>query len=85
MSNMENILFGKRNYTILLIALFLIVLGFILMAGGKSVDGVTFNPAIFSTLRIVVAPIVCVTGFVLVIFAIMLKPKGREENNQEEK
>lgn len=44
---MKKLLFDRRNYTVLALALVLIILGFALMSGGKSSDGVSFNPAIF--------------------------------------
>ena len=39
-------LFGKRNYTWMLIGLAFVTLGFVLMAGGKSDDPKVFNEAI---------------------------------------
>jgi len=60
----------------LLVALLLIVLGFILMAAGE------VNPEnIFSTRRISVAPVVLLTGYTLVIFAIMSNKKNKEIEN----
>lgn len=68
--------FGRRNYIAMAVCLALIVIGFILMAGpGSSVeDG--FNPDIFSTRRIVVGPFVTFLGFLLMAFAILIKPSG---------
>ncbi|SEG08938.1 DUF3098 domain-containing protein [Parabacteroides chinchillae] len=67
--------FGKENFILIAIAIVFIVVGFMLMSGGGSVDGVSFNPEIFSTRRIVVAPIVTVLGFVIMIFGILKKSK----------
>ncbi|PIE99885.1 MAG: hypothetical protein CR965_01855 [Paludibacter sp.] len=53
----------------------IIVLGFLLMGGKPS--GEEFNPDIFSTRRIVVAPMVSFFGFVFMIFAIMYKSKKK--------
>ncbi|MDE6649445.1 MAG: DUF3098 domain-containing protein [Muribaculaceae bacterium] len=67
--------FGKKNYIAMACCLALIVIGFILMAGpGSSVDG-GFNPDIFSTRRIVIGPAVTFLGFLLMAFAILVKPK----------
>ncbi|MDE6023206.1 MAG: DUF3098 domain-containing protein [Muribaculaceae bacterium] len=67
--------FGKKNYLAMAGCLLLIVLGFILMSGpGSSVEN-GFNPDIFSTRRIVVGPFVTFLGFLLMVFAILLKPK----------
>lgn len=56
-------------------AVALIVIGFLLMSGGGSTDGVSFNPEIFSARRIVVAPVVTVIGFMLMIFGILKNSK----------
>lgn len=70
--------FGKMNYIAMAVCLALIVLGFILMAGsGSSVEN-GFNPDIFSTRRIVIGPFVTFLGFLLMVFAILLKPKKQE-------
>lgn len=70
--------FGKMNYIAMAVCLGLIVLGFILMAGsGSSVEN-GFNPDIFSTRRIVIGPFVTFLGFLLMVFAILLKPKKQE-------
>lgn len=79
---MKKLLFDRRNYLFLAIALLLIAVGFILMSGGKSPDGVSFNPAIFSARRIVVAPIVTLVGFLLVVVGIML-PSKKESKGQK--
>lgn len=67
--------FTKTNYLILLAGTVIIVLGYLLMIGGGSEDPNTFNPEIFSTRRIIVAPTVCLIGFVLVAVSIMWRPK----------
>ena len=72
---MKDFAFGKENYMIIAIAIVFIIIGFALMSGGASKDGISFNPAIFSPRRIVVAPIVTVFGFALVVVGILKKPK----------
>jgi len=69
-----NFAFGKENFMLIAVAVVIIVIGFILMSGGASEGGVSFNPEIFSTRRIVVAPIVTMVGFLLMIFAILKTP-----------
>ncbi|MDE6019230.1 MAG: DUF3098 domain-containing protein [Muribaculaceae bacterium] len=67
--------FGRVNYIAMAGCLLLIIIGFILMAGpGSSVEG-GFNPDIFSTRRIVIGPAVTFIGFLLMAFAILIKPK----------
>ncbi len=67
---------GKENYKLMAIGFAVIILGFILMAGGGSDDPNVFNPDIFSTRRLTVAPILLLFGFIFEIYAIMKKPKG---------
>ena len=49
-----------------------------LMRGGGAQDPTGFNPEIFSSRRIVVAPAVTVIGFVLMIFGILKNSKNKE-------
>jgi membrane-bound ClpP family serine protease len=67
---------GKENYKLMAIGFAIIVLGFILMTGGKSDDPNVFNPDIFSFRRITLAPIILLFGFAFEIYAIMKKPKS---------
>lgn len=76
--------FGRQNYLILIAGVALVVVGYLLMIGGGSDDPNKFNPAIFDTQRITIAPIVCLLGFVTVIAAIMWRPKT-EAAKQESK
>jgi len=71
--------FGKENFILIGIAIFFIVIGFILMSGGASEDGISFNPEIFSTRKIVVAPIVTMFGFLLMIVAILKNSKDKSK------
>lgn len=73
----KNLAFGKTNFILLAVGMAVVILGFILMSGGGSNEH-TFNPAIFSTMRIKVAPVVCFLGFVSIIYAIVRKPKDNE-------
>lgn len=63
------------NYKLMLIGFGIIVLGFVLMAGGGSSDPNVFNYDIFSFRRITLAPIVVLFGFAFVGYAIMKKSK----------
>lgn len=67
--------FGKENYTLMLIGLVIIIIGFALMAGGKMEDPTAFNPEIFSFRRITLAPIVVIIGYVIEVVAIVKKSK----------
>ena len=71
-----NNLFGKENYIWMLAGIVVIILGFILMAGGKSADPKIFDPKeVYSTTRITIAPLLIIIGFILEIVGIMKKPK----------
>lgn len=71
--NDEKMPLKKRNYALLLIGFSLILLGFVLMAGGKSASPDEFNYDMFSVRRITIAPILVVAGFVFEIFGILKK------------
>jgi hypothetical protein len=75
MSEKKELLFGKRNYRMLLVSLAVIGIGFILMAGGGSEDPNVFNPEIFNFRRIRLAPTVVLLGFGLAIYAILMPLK----------
>ncbi|WP_320168298.1 DUF3098 domain-containing protein [Mangrovibacterium marinum] len=70
---------GKENYRLLLIGFVIIVIGFILMVGGKSEDPSIFNPEVFSFRRITLAPVVVLFGFLFEIYAIMKKPRNKQD------
>ena len=71
----NNLAFDKVNYILLAVGMAVVVLGFILMSGGSS-DETAYNPDIFSVRRIKVAPVVCLLGFVSMIYAVIRKPKN---------
>ena len=67
---------GRINYILLAVGLVIIIVGFLLMIGGKSDDPQIFNEdEIFSFRRITLAPIIVLFGFLFEIWAIMKKPK----------
>ncbi len=72
-SNMQ-FLFGKKNYKFMLIGIGVIILGFILMAGGGSDDPNVFNPEMYNFRRIRLAPTLVLIGLGIEIYAIMLNP-----------
>ena len=73
--NNSQFLFGKRNYTFMLIGIFVIALGFILMAGGGSDDPTVFNEDIYNFRRIRLAPTLVLIGLAIEIYAILANPK----------
>ena len=77
----EKLALGRTNFILIAIGIVIIIAGLLLMTGPSSTE-THFEPDIFSTRRIVVAPIVCFVGFVFMIYAIMFKPKNKKEDNQ---
>ena len=73
----KNFAFDKTNFILLAIGMVIVVIGFLLMVGPNSTD-TNFEPDIFSVRRTKVAPIVCLLGFVSMIYAVVRKPKDKE-------
>lgn len=75
----SNFLFDKTNYMWMAVGVVLVVIGFMLMSGGKSEDPTKFKyDEIFSATRITVAPLMILIGFAVEIYAIMKKPANKE-------
>ncbi len=55
----------------------IVIVGCLLMTGGKSSDPNQFSEAMFSFRRITLAPLVVIAGFTVVGWAIMRKPKNQ--------
>ena len=70
---------------ILVTGVLLLGLGYLLMIGGGSDDPKVFNPAIFDTQRITIAPIVCLLGFAAIVVAIMWKDKSATTTSESKK
>jgi len=61
-------IFGKENYMWLIISIAVVAFGFVLMSGTTD---------IYSNTKIVVAPLVVLTGFALGFYAILKKPSPK--------
>lgn len=86
--NEKTFLFGKRNYILMAIGLALIVLGFLIMSGPEAntrpdgqYDPTFWNPDIYSWRIIRLAPFLVIAGFVVEIFAILVKPTSYNSNS----
>ena len=67
--------FGRMNYILLAVGMAVVIIGFLLMSGAGSTES-NYNPDIFSARRIKVAPLVCLVGFVSMIYAVVRRPKN---------
>jgi hypothetical protein len=75
-------LFGKENLKWMLIGVAVLIVGFLLMAGGGSDDPNVFEPSeVYSARRITIAPIVIVLGLLIQIYAIFRQPKNTGDGN----
>ena len=66
----------KLNVILIAVSFVIIVLGFALMTGAPS-GATEYNPDIFSVRRITVGPMISLFGFVVMIVAILFKPKKK--------
>jgi hypothetical protein len=66
-----NFLYDKSNYTILGISVLIVAIGFVIMTGTTD---------IYSTAKIVIAPIVVLAGFGLGFYALLKKPSTKAED-----
>lgn len=80
--NTRNFAFDRKNYILLAISMVIIIVGLILMSGSGSTE-TTYNPDIFSTRRVKVAPVVCLIGFCLMIYGVMRKPKNAKDQDND--
>ena len=77
--------FDKVNYILLAIGMAVVIIGFLLVSGAGSSE-TAYNPDIFSARRIKVAPVICLLGFVSMIYAVVRRPKtdkAIEDENKE--
>ena len=71
----NKLLFNKKNYLVLFLAILTISIGFVIVSGGESKDPMIFNDEIFNFRRIRLAPSLVLFGFGLAIYSIFVKSK----------
>ncbi len=64
---MERLPFGKKNYQWMIIGVILLVVGFIVMSLDKEPHG-------FGVLGLYIGPMIVMAGFIVEIYAILVKP-----------
>ena len=67
--------FSRDNYKLMLIGIAVVAIGMLLMTGGASDDPNKMSAEIFDFRRLTLAPIVIIGGYVVVLVAIIKKPK----------
>ncbi len=72
----KTILFGKENYTLIVVGLAIVLIGFFLMSGGQQASPDEWSEEIYSFQRITLAPIVILTGLGVVILSIFKTPSN---------
>lgn len=66
----------KLNSILIAISVVIIIVGFALMTGEPS-GATAYNPEIFSFRRITVGPMISLFGFLVMIVAILYKPRTK--------
>lgn len=74
----QEFIFQRKNYLLMFLGLVLIILGYILMAGGGSTDPNVFSEDIFSFRRIRLAPTLVLIGLGIQVFAILANPNKKK-------
>lgn len=81
--NQHSFVFDRSNYILLFVGLGLNILGFILMIGGAAQSLDEFDEAaLFSPIRITLAPILIVIGYIIIGYGIMKKNKVKSSDNE---
>ena len=75
-------IFTRKNYSLILISIGLLVTGFLLMTGKGNSGAGEFNKDIYSFRRITLSPLILLTGYAMMIYAIMAdKRKSKHTGN----
>lgn len=66
----------------IVIGVLVMVAGFVLLSGGGTKDPRVFNEAMFDFRRLVAAPVVILCGIVIMVVAILRRPKDNSEEGR---
>ena len=80
----RNFAFDRVNYILLAAGMAVVIIGFLLMSGSGA-NETAYDPDIFSARRIKVAPVLCLIGFVSMIYAVVRRPKGDNTTKSADK
>jgi hypothetical protein len=74
--------FKPANYILMIAGVVILLIGYFLLSGGGSDNPAEFSDAIFNARRLKMAPILLVIGFIIELFAIMYRPRSKEEESE---
>lgn len=75
---MDKMPMSRKSIKLLLAGLIVMAAGYVLLSGGGIKDPNVFNYSMFDFRRLVAAPVVMVAGIVVIVVAIMRRPKEEE-------
>ena len=75
---MDKMPMSRKSIKLLLAGLIVMAAGYVLLSGGGIKDPNVFNYSMFDFRRLVAAPVVMVAGIVVIVVAIMRKPKEED-------
>jgi Ca2+/H+ antiporter len=75
MAKNSGFIFSRKNYSLILVSIVLLIMGFSLMTGQENRGTAGFNRDIYSFRRITLSPVVLLAGYTLMIFSIMAEKK----------
>ena len=70
--------FSRINFILLAISMGVVLIGYFLMSGSGSTHE-QFNESIFDFRHTTLAPIVCFIGYLMMIVAILYRPKTKKD------
>lgn len=73
--------FDRMNFILLAIGMAIVIAGLFLMSGNGSTE-TRFDPAIFDTRHVKVAPFVCLFGYLFMVYAILRRPRSGKEGEE---
>ena len=76
---------SRENFKYIIVGCVVVIVGFILMAGGGTEDPTQFNEEeLFSFRRITLAPFLVMLGYGVVLFGILKRPKKEASMESEQ-
>lgn len=75
MAKNNGFIFTRKNYSLILISIGLLLTGFLFMTGKGNSGPVEFNEDIYSFRRITLSPVILLAGYAMIIYSIMADKK----------